>query len=523
MPIEDPKAGNILEKIARRTLERVEAEKTVVPLEEMARRARAAAEAELAGAVNGQFSFPFEQALRAPGMSFICEVKKASPSKGLISADFDPVAIARDYEAAGAAAVSCLTEPFWFMGADEFLTDIAAAVSIPVLRKDFVVDEYMVYQARAIGASAVLLICSILNDEQLERYIALAHELGLTALVEAYEPEEVPRAISAGARVVGVNNRDLRTFKVDFGRSIDLRPMAGAERVFVSESGVETREDVARLEEAGVDAVLIGETLMRAADKRGMLDDLRGIGSAGDDGGAGDDGATAAAEDDPAPAGCRVKLCGISRDQDVEALLAASPDLCGFIIDFPKSHRSVTPERAIELGYALEGAGIERVGVFVDADPETIELLVLSEAIDTVQLHGHESDDYVDALAERLRGRARIVQAFKVTCSEDLKRAEKSHADLVLLDNGQGTGETFDWSLLLPGAATRPSRPFILAGGLGPANVAQAIAAVRPYAVDMSSGIETDGVKDPQKMIDAVRAVRAASLAVTSVYTAGKE
>ena len=146
-----------------------------------------------------------------------------------------------------------------------------------MLRKDFVVDEYMVYQARAIGASAVLLICSILDDDQLGSYVALAHELGLTALVEAYEPEEVPRAIAAGARVIGVNNRDLRSFEVDFGRSIDLRPLAGPDRVFVSESGVETRADVARLEEAGVDAVLIGETLMRSPDRRAALDELRGV------------------------------------------------------------------------------------------------------------------------------------------------------------------------------------------------------------------------------------------------------
>ena len=514
MPIEDPKAGNILEKIAARTRERVEAEKREVPLAQMVERARAAAAAELAASPDGAFAFPFEAALRAPGMSFICEVKKASPSKGLISPEFDPVAIAREYEAAGAAAVSCLTEPFWFQGADEFLTSIAAEVGIPVLRKDFVVDEYMVYQARAIGASAVLLICSILNDEQLKAYIALAHELGLTALVEAYEPEEVPRAIAAGARVVGVNNRDLRTFEVDFGRSIDLRPMVGPERVFVSESGVETREDVARLEAAGVDAVLIGETLMRSADKRAMLDDLRGVGEKGAATPAGEAGASVD------PAGPRVKLCGLWRDEDVEAVLEAAPDYCGLVVDFPRSHRSVTPERAIELGCALADSGITRVGVFVDADPETIELLVLAEAIDAVQLHGHEDEAYVRGLRElldttSLGRKARIIQAFKVRSADDLVAAEKSPADLVLLDNGQGTGEAFDWSLLAVGSPTRPSRPFILAGGLTPQNVASAVAATRPFGVDMSSGIESPGpdgspAKDPQKMIDAVAAVRAA-------------
>ena len=261
---------NILQRIAARTRERV------AEVRERGSEADIIGRAQAIAAAEGTPSYPFEQALRVPGMSFICECKKASPSKGLISPEFDPVAISRDYEAAGAAAISCLTEPYWFQGSDAYLSAISAAVGIPVLRKDFVVDELMVYQAKCIGAHAVLLICSILDDEQLAHCIALAHELGLSALVEAYEPDEVPRAIAAGARVVGVNNRDLRTFEVDFGRSIDLRPMVGPDRIFVSESGVETRADVARLEEAGVDAVLIGETLMRAQDKRAMLDDLRG-------------------------------------------------------------------------------------------------------------------------------------------------------------------------------------------------------------------------------------------------------
>lgn len=266
----------ILDTIAAAARERVAAEEAALPYAQLKARVRAQAEAERTAA-GGRFAFPFEVALRAQGMSFICEVKRASPSKGMIAEDFDPVGIARDYEAAGAAAISCLTEPQWFKGSLSYLEQVAAAVQIPVLRKDFVVNEYMVLQAKAAGAAAVLLICSILDDDTLKSCIDLAHELGLSALVEAYEPEEVPRAIAAGARVVGVNNRDLRTFKVDFGRSIDLRPLVGPDRVFVSESGVETRADVARLEEAGVDAVLIGETLMRAADKRAMLDNLRGL------------------------------------------------------------------------------------------------------------------------------------------------------------------------------------------------------------------------------------------------------
>lgn len=260
---------NILQTIAARTRERVAERKAKRPLEEVAKLAR-----ELAS--HGSFSFPFEEALRRPGMSFICEAKKASPSKGVIAEDFPYLEIARDYEAAGAAAISCLTEPYWFLGSDRYLEEISRAVSIPVLRKDFVVDEYMVFEAKLLGASAVLLICAILSDEQLGAYVSLAHELGMSALVEAYSDDEVPRALAAGARVVGVNNRDLRSFSVDFGNSIKLRKLVGPERIYVSESGVSCREDVARLEEAGVDAVLIGEALMRARDRKAMLDELRG-------------------------------------------------------------------------------------------------------------------------------------------------------------------------------------------------------------------------------------------------------
>lgn len=269
-----PDMTNILMTIAERTKLRVAERKEGRPLSAVAEQAYALASDELAGC--DSFAYPFEAALSAPGMSFICEAKKASPSKGLIAEDFPFVEIARDYEAAGAAAISCLTEPYWFLGADEYLKQIVRAVRIPVLRKDFTVDEYMVFEAKCLGASAVLLICAILTDEQLASYVALAHELGMSALVEAYADDEVPRALAAGARVVGVNNRDLRSFSVDFGHSIRLRELVGPECLYVSESGVRTRQDVERLEEAGVDAVLIGETLMRASDRRAMLDELRG-------------------------------------------------------------------------------------------------------------------------------------------------------------------------------------------------------------------------------------------------------
>ncbi len=264
-----PSQENILTTIAAKTRERCAERKLVTPVAEVAERARAMAAAE------GAFDFPFERSLSQEGMSFICECKKASPSKGLIAPDFPYLDIAREYEEAGAAAVSVLTEPYWFRGEDRFLSEISAQVAIPTLRKDFVVDDLMIFEAKLLGAKAVLLICSILSDEDLARSVNLCHELGLSALVEAYSPDEVPRAIRAGARVVGVNNRDLRTFQVDFENSIRLRPMVGEDRLFVSESGVHDAHDIARLAEAGVDAVLIGETLMRAEDKRQALDELR--------------------------------------------------------------------------------------------------------------------------------------------------------------------------------------------------------------------------------------------------------
>ena len=219
--------------------------------------------------------FAFEKALSGPDLAFICEVKKASPSKGLIAPEFPYVQIAKDYEAADADAISVLTEPKWFLGSKEYLNEIADAVSVPCLRKDFTVDEYMIWSARARGASAVLLICAILDDARLRAFRELADELGLSALVEAHEEREVERALKAGARVVGVNNRDLRDFTVDTGNSTRLRALIPDDVLYVSESGVKTAEDVAQLRAMGADAVLIGETLMRAADKTAKLAELR--------------------------------------------------------------------------------------------------------------------------------------------------------------------------------------------------------------------------------------------------------
>lgn len=257
----------ILEEIAARTVQRVAEEKAAVPLSEMKKRAEA---------LDANTGFPFRKALSGDEISFICEVKRASPSKGLIAPDFPYLDIARDYERAGASAISCLTEPFWFKGRDEYLAEISNAVKIPVLRKDFTVDEYMIYEAKTLGASAVLLICSILSKEQLSEYLGIAHSLGLSALVEAHDEDEVRTALSVGAGIIGVNNRDLRTFTVDINNSARLRKLVPPEILFVSESGIKTAADIEALRSNGTNAVLIGETLMRSPDKKAALDELRG-------------------------------------------------------------------------------------------------------------------------------------------------------------------------------------------------------------------------------------------------------
>lgn len=257
----------ILEEIAARTVQRVAEEKAAVPLSEMKKRAEA---------LDANTGFPFRKALSGDEISFICEVKRASPSKGLIAPDFPYLDIARDYERAGASAISCLTEPFWFKGRDEYLAEISNAVTIAVLRKDFTVDEYMIYQAKTLGASAVLLICSILSKEQLSEYLGIAHSLGLSALVEAHDEDEVRTALSVGAGIIGVNNRDLRSFTVDINNSARLRKLVPPEILFVSESGIKTAADIEALRSNGTNAVLIGETLMRSPDKKAALDELRG-------------------------------------------------------------------------------------------------------------------------------------------------------------------------------------------------------------------------------------------------------
>ncbi len=256
----------ILDEIAEYAGERVRQAKKQISLEKIKEKALAMP----------RNNIPFEQALKKPGLSFICECKKASPSKGIIAEEFPYLAIAREYEQAGAAAISVLTESKWFLGSNEYLSEIAAAVSVPCLRKDFVVDEYMIYEAKCLGAEAVLLICAILTEKQIKDYIGICDELQISALVEAHDEAEVAMAVKAGARIIGVNNRNLKDFSVDTGNSRRLRSIVPENVLFVSESGVSGPEDVALLKQMGVDAVLVGEAMMKATDKVQRLKELRG-------------------------------------------------------------------------------------------------------------------------------------------------------------------------------------------------------------------------------------------------------
>ena len=262
---------NILQKIAEHTKKRIEKQKKSLPQNTLIEIARL----RCGSGISCPSTFPFEKALRCDELAFICEVKKESPSKGIISDTFPYLDIAKDYEAAGAAAISVLTEPYYFKGNNLYLQEISDAVSIPLLRKDFTVDSYMIYEAKVLGASAILLICAILDKDTLAEYINIAHSFGLSALVETHTEAEVDMALSAGARIIGVNNRNLKTFEVDITLSEQLRKAVPKEVVFVSESGIRCADDVKMLRQNSVDAVLVGETLMRSFDIRAALNELK--------------------------------------------------------------------------------------------------------------------------------------------------------------------------------------------------------------------------------------------------------
>jgi len=433
--------------------------------------------------------FPFEAALRQQDFNFICEVKKASPSKGIIAEHFPYLDIAKEYEVAGAAAISVLTEPDFFKGDKKYLQEIASTVKIPVLRKDFIIDEYQIYQAKVWGASAILLICACLDVPTLTKFRELADSLGLSSLVEAHDEKEVQMAIDCGARIIGVNNRNLKDFTVDVQNSVRLRNLVQDDVIFVSESGLETPEDIQVLRDNNIGVALMGETFMRSPNKVEKLAYLYG----------------------PTYYTPKVKMCGISKVETIPAVVEAKPDYMGLV--FAPSKRQVTVDQAkilveeLHRGYAQKYGSdtehdkndtIKTVGVFVNETVDNLVTIANEANLDAVQLHGDEDEAFIQSLKERTN--VEVWKAIQIRTAADTEKWIDSSADMLLFDayhkdERGGTGEVFDWSSL-----DAFERPFMLAGGIDSTNVARAIRTVRPYGIDISSGIETNGMKDDKKI-----------------------
>jgi indole-3-glycerol phosphate synthase / phosphoribosylanthranilate isomerase len=453
---------------------------------------------------------PFASTLRptAGGPArLIAEVKRASPAKGLLAERFDPVEQTRAYAAGGAAAISVLTEPDFFLGSLDHLRAVRAAVDVPLLRKDFLIDMYQVFEARAAGADAVLLICALLDDNSLREMLALAHSLGMDALVEAHNADEALRAVDVGARVIGVNSRDLRTFAVDPDVVRRLRPLVPSDRIFVAESGIADERDAARARTFGADAILVGEALMRAESPSDLA---RGLATA--PGGAITRffGATG----DPF-----VKICGLKMPEQVRAVIELGADAFGLV--FASSRRQVTPEEARQLVDVARAASAESshgvmartlaTGVFVNEPVERIADIAATVGLDAIQLSGDESPETCAAVAKATS--LPVLRALRLRSVDDLRRLDDfALAGVIVMldtpaDDGSygGTGRPGDWRLAAEAACRWP---IILAGGLTAGNVGAALAAVGPRGVDVSSGVETDGVKDIAKIVAFLRVAR---------------
>lgn len=466
----------ILEQIVTRTRADLEERKRETPLEEA--QARAASQSAPRDAL---------AALRANNaIHVIAEVKRASPSKGLLAPDFDPLKLARTYEAAGASLISVLTEPHFFQGSPAYLTAIKQAVKLPVLCKDFIFDEYQVFEARSWGADLILLICAMLDDEQLRRLLDVAHRLGMNCLVETHNAEEVRRAVALGARIIGVNSRDLRTFEMHPGLIRDLRRLIPADRVLVAESGIHSAADARRLARYDIQAMLVGESLVKANDVAGQLKQLlRGANES-----------------------VQAKICGLSKAHHLATAVEAGADLFGLVFYKP-SHRYVTPQQAHALVQTLgeKRTQVEAVGLFVNEEAAFVNQTALEAELDVVQLHGNETPEFCQQIERP------VIKAIHMNDASDLGKlqAYRESAWRLLLDTPTpgwgGSGAVHDWDLAR--TAAREQRVF-LAGGLHPANVADAIAQARPWGVDVSSGVESNKRKDEEKIRAFLRNVREA-------------
>ncbi len=411
----------------------------------------------------------------------IAEVKRASPSKGLLAPRLDPVELARTYEANGAAAISVLTEPHFFLGSPEYLVAIKRAVSVPVLRKDFIIDEYQVFEARAWGADAILLICAILDDYQLRHLLKVAHDLRMRCLVEVHTADEAQRAVSAGAAIIGVNSRDLVTFQVNPYLIRELRPLIPKDRVVVAESGLHSAADARRVARYDVQAMLAGEALVVSQDPAAQMRSL-----------------LAGANDS-----VQVKICGLRTIEQLHTCIDAGADLLGLMFYEPSS-RYIQPQEARELLKA-EQVMPDIVGVFVNKEAGFINDLAEQLGLHVVQLHGDETPEFCQRIKRP------VIKGLRLSSMADLSMA-RAYAETswrILLDTPTpkwgGTGETHDWE-----RARSVAQAFVvlLAGGLTPENVAAAIEHVHPWGVDVSSGVETNGVKDTGKIQAFVQRVR---------------
>jgi indole-3-glycerol phosphate synthase/phosphoribosylanthranilate isomerase len=469
-----------LDRIVTQTRADLDQRKREIPLEELQRRA----------ALQGPPRDLVAAFSPRSRVNLIAEVKRASPSKGLLAPDLDPVATARLYEANGAAVISVLTEPHFFLGSPQYLTAIKQAVQVPVLRKDFIFDPYQVYEARAWGADALLLICAILDDRQLRQLLTLAHELQMRCLVEVHNREEAERAVAAGAQVIGVNSRNLVTFQMNPYLLRELRSLIPADRIVIAESGIHSAADARRLARYDVQAMLVGESLVISPDIPVQMRRLL----------------YAANES------TQVKICGLRFPEHVNTAVEAGADMLGLIFYEP-SHRYITPQQVQELVQASTSLSSPKpgsstpdlVGVFVNKEVDFINSVIEQAGLHFVQLHGKEPPEQLHAIKRP------VIKALHVEQEADFEVVEryKEHAWRLLLDTPTpdwgGSGQTHDWQLA--SQAARRAR-ILLAGGLTPENVVEALRQVRPWGVDVSSGVETNKQKDTSKIQAFIQQVR---------------
>ncbi|WP_283650976.1 indole-3-glycerol phosphate synthase TrpC [Ileibacterium valens] len=469
--------NNILENLARASFEQTQERKLLLSEQELDQEVLKKInqfESEICPSKGFRFFQAIIQGKNDNSPALICECKKASPSKGVICDNYDPGFIARAYQEAKADAISVLCENSGFQGSVLDLKAVCQNVSIPVLRKDFITDPYQVKEAFVYGADAVLLIVSILDDQQLKVFLDLCLKLHLDALVECHDLSEIRKAIQAGARIIGVNNRNLKDFSVDCSNSLNLRNQVPDSILFVSESGFTSPTDIEIALANQVDAVLIGEALMKSDDKIQKIRELKGL--------------VPSSLYEKKLNGLNlkkatpfIKLCGIQTKEDVDLINQYHPDRIGFILA-PRSRRSVSIKQAQELSNFLDPT-IEITAVFLKPDDE--DCLQAVSFANRIQIHQPKDPEQICRLKQKIK--IPVIEAFGIRSSQDLEAASRSVADEILLDAScPGSGKSFNWNLLKD-----YDRPFILAGGIDSSNIQQALSFNQIQGIDLASSIES--------------------------------